>query len=135
MRILIVEDDSASRTFLFKYLSRFAECDITIDGIEAIEAYILSLEEGNPYDLILLDIMMPKLDGVSALEKIRGIEIQNSIPPKDRVKVIITTALSETQSVSRLPQNYYDSFIMKPFNTQTINEVIGSLGFSLEKKE
>lgn len=135
MRILIVEDDAASRTFLYKYLSRFAECDITIDGIEAIEAFLLSLEENNPYDLILLDIMMPKLDGVNALEKIRNIEKENGIKSKERVKVIITTALSEAQSVFKVHKKLYDSYIMKPITTQKINEVIEGLGFSLKLKE
>ena len=106
MRILIVEDDATSRTFLYKYLSRFAECDITIDGIEAIEDFLLSLEENNPYDLILLDIMMPKLDVVNALEKIRNIEKENGIKPTERVKVIITTALSEAQSVFKAHKSF-----------------------------
>jgi len=44
---------------------------ITIDGIEAVDAFMLALDEGKPYDLVCLDIMMPKLDGTRALKAIR----------------------------------------------------------------
>ena len=60
MRILIAEDDYVSRTFLYKFLSNYGECDVTVDGIEALEVFIMSLDEGQHYDLICLDIMMPE---------------------------------------------------------------------------
>ena len=42
MRILIAEDDLASRRFLFKFLSQYGECDLTVDGLEALDAYLMS---------------------------------------------------------------------------------------------
>jgi len=86
MRILIAEDDYASRKFLYKFLSAYGECDITIDGIEAVDAFMLALDEGKPYDLVCLDIMMPKLDGTRALKAIRDVEKQRGIEG-DRYKV------------------------------------------------
>ena len=63
LKILIAEDDLISRKFLSKFLSQYGECDIVVDGLEAIDAYMLAMREKKPYDLICLDIMMPKLDG------------------------------------------------------------------------
>ena len=70
MRILIAEDDFASRKFMLKFLSKFGECDITVDGMEAVDAYLMALDADTPYDLVCLDIMMPALDGYQALKAI-----------------------------------------------------------------
>jgi len=45
MRVLIAEDDFASRLFMEKFLSRYGECDVAINGIEAIDAYVHSINE------------------------------------------------------------------------------------------
>ena len=79
MKILIAEDDLSSRKFLSKFLSQYGECDVTIDGIEAVEAFMIAHDIDEPYDLICLDIMMPKVDGIKALRAIRDIERQKGL--------------------------------------------------------
>ena len=74
MRILIAEDDFASRKVILKFLSVYGECDVTVDGMEAVDAFMMALEEDKPYDLICLDVMMPVMDGYQALKSIRKIE-------------------------------------------------------------
>ena len=85
MRILIAEDDFASRKFMLKFLSKFGECDITVDGMEAVDAYLMALDADTPYDLVCLDIMMPALDGYQALKAIRDIEQERKIP-EDQIR-------------------------------------------------
>ena len=63
MKILIVEDDFASRKFMMDYMSKYGECDGTVDGSEAVEAFMMAREDDEPYDLVCLDIMMPSMDG------------------------------------------------------------------------
>ncbi|RYD05848.1 hypothetical protein N752_08110 [Desulforamulus aquiferis] len=60
MRMLIAEDDFVSREFLFKLLSRYGECDLVVDGLEALDAYLIAVKDEKPYDLICLDIIMPR---------------------------------------------------------------------------
>ena len=67
MRTLIVEDDFTSRLLLQTYLSRFGECHVAINGVEAVEAFRMSKKNGAGYDLICMDIMMPEMDGQTAL--------------------------------------------------------------------
>ncbi|MBP5652617.1 MAG: response regulator, partial [Lachnospiraceae bacterium] len=74
MKILIAEDDFASRKFMLRFLSKYGECDITVDGLEAVDAFLMALEGGDGYDLVCLDIMMPALDGYQTLKAIRDIE-------------------------------------------------------------
>ncbi len=99
MKILLAEDDFASRKFMDKQLSRYGECDVMVDGEEAVDAFMMALEDGEPYDLACLDVMMPVMDGYQVLKAIRDIEAQKGIPKNKRVKVIMTTALNDERNV------------------------------------
>lgn len=128
MRILIAEDDLVSRMFLFKFLSPYGECDLTVDGMEVVEAFMLAHSQGKPYDLICLDIMMPKVDGMRALELIREIERQKKIDEKDRVKIIMITALNDQKTVQKSFKMGCEVYASKPINTEKLIEVLKNLG-------
>ncbi|NOZ68635.1 MAG: response regulator [Deferribacteres bacterium] len=129
MRVLIVEDDFTSRKLLQKFLSPYGECDIAVDGEEAIEAYKLSWLKNEPYDLICMDIMMPKVDGQQALREIRDIEREMNIKAADEVKVIMTTVLDDPKNVFRAFNNGgAASYIVKPIRKQTLLEEMRKLG-------
>lgn len=99
MKILLAEDDYATRKFMVGFLSKYGECDVTVDGMEAVDAFLMALEDDEPYDLVCLDIMMPVMDGYQALMGIRNLEKQNNVPSEKQVKVIMTTALNDEQNV------------------------------------
>lgn len=99
MKILLAEDDFATRKSMASFLSKYGECDITVDGMEAVDAFNMALEDGEPYDLVCLDIMMPVMDGYQALMGIRNLEKQKNIPGDKAVKVIMTTALNDESNV------------------------------------
>ncbi|AUG57861.1 response regulator [Acetivibrio saccincola] len=128
MRILIAEDDFACRKFLYKFLSLYGDCDITIDGIEAIDAYMIALDEEKPYDLICLDIMMPKMDGKKVLKAIRDIERQREIEESRRVKIIMTTALNDTTNVFDSFESGCEAYAAKPIDTDKFIKVMERLG-------
>jgi len=127
MKILIAEDDLASRKFLNKFLSQYGECDLVVDGLEAIDAYMIAQKEEQPYDLICLDIMMPKVDGVKVLKAIRDIEAQKGIAPDQRTKIIMTTALSEAKLVQTAFEYSCDAYASKPIDTNKLIEVMQKL--------
>ena len=99
MKILLAEDDFATRKAMVSFLSKYGECDVTVDGMDAVDAVLMALDEDAPYDLICLDIMMPVMDGYQALIAIRKMEKQHNIPEERAAKVIMTTALNEEQNV------------------------------------
>lgn len=127
MRILIAEDDLTSRNFLFKFLSKYGECDLVVDGLETLDAVIMSLKNNDPYDLVCLDIMMPKVDGVKVLKHIRELESQKGISPEKRSKIIMTTALAETQFVQNAFEIGCDAYAAKPIDTDKLIEVLRKL--------
>lgn len=129
MRVLIVEDDFVSRKLLQKLLSHYGECDVAVDGGEAIEAFKLAVNEGKPYDLVCMDIMMPQIDGQQALKEIRGIEKSRGVGPKDEVKVIMTTALDDPKTVVQsLYKGGATSYIVKPIDKKKLIEEVKNLG-------
>lgn len=116
MKILIAEDDFASRTFMLRLLTKYGDCDVTVDGAEAVEAYTMALESGEGYDLICLDIMMPILDGYQALSQIRNIEKQKGIPECQAVKIIMTTALNDGKNVTKAFKMGCTAYAGKPID-------------------
>lgn len=127
MRILIVEDDKTSGEFILRVLERYAECDIAISGIEAVDAFLLAHDEGTPYDLICLDLMLPLFDGEDVLAAIRKIEKEKGIGPDKRVKVIITSALKDLELTAKLTQSGFDRYFLKPLNAEEIIKYIKSI--------
>lgn len=128
MKILIAEDDLVSRKFLFKFLSQYGECDLVVDGLEALDAFLLSIKDNKPYDLICLDIMMPKVDGVKVLKNIRDFEKQKGIKREEQSKIIMTTALAETQFVQNAFEIGCDAYAAKPIDIDKFVEVLQKLG-------
>ena len=99
MKILLAEDDFVTRKFMRNFLSKYGECDVTVDGMEAVDAFMMAMEDDEPYDLVCLDVMMPVMDGYQALVGIRNIEKERNIPEEKMVKVIMTTALNDEKNV------------------------------------
>lgn len=135
MKILIAEDDLTSRKFLLKFLSQYGECDLTVNGLEAIDAFLISLKESSKYDLVCLDIMMPKVDGVKVLKTIRSIEKQNKTLDEDRVKVIMITALGDTGFVRESFEIGCEAYAAKPVDIEKLTEVMKKMGFCKKSAE
>lgn len=129
MRVLIAEDDYVSRKFLFKLLSQFGECDVTVDGMEAIEVFLMSLEDQNYYDLVCLDIMMPEVDGIKVLKTLRKLEEERNTPKDKRAKIIMTTALNQTDEVMESFEAGSEGYAVKPIDTEKFMSVLNKLGY------
>ena len=129
MKILIVEDDLSSRKFLYKFMCNYGECDITVDGMEGLDAYLMALDEDEPYDLICLDIMMPKVDGVKVLKTIREIEKQRNLEDDTKVKIIMTTALNEVDLVKNSFNSGCEVYATKPIDIKKLESVMEKLNF------
>ncbi len=129
MKILIVEDDLASRKILYKFMADYGECDMTVDGMEGLDAYLMALDEVDPYELICLDIMMPKVDGIKVLKTIREIEKQRDIEDDKRVKIIMTTALNDVEVVNNSFNNGCEVYATKPIDIKKLENVMEKLNF------
>jgi two-component system chemotaxis response regulator CheY len=131
MRILIVEDDFISRRLLQVILEPYGVCEIAINGKEAVDAFRMSHEEGNSYDLICLDIMMPEMDGQEVLKRIRAMEREFKISDSKRVKIIISTALDDFDNIKRAFQEQCQAYLVKPITKEKLVDTIKEIGIAV----
>jgi two-component system sensor histidine kinase/response regulator len=119
--LLIVDDDAANRDVLSRRLKQQGHSVTTAsNGGDA-----LRLMRETAFDLVLLDIMMPDMDGYEVLGRIKSEDQLHNIP------VIMISALSEVQSVVRCIEAGAEDYLAKPFNPTILKARIGAC---LEKK-
>jgi len=105
-RILIADDNQANCELLDAYLSELdCEIDFAIDGQDTLD----KVASFNP-DLILLDVMMPKLNGFEVCEQIK------SAPATATIMILMVTALNERGDIERAVKAGTDDFLSKPVN-------------------
>lgn len=128
MKVLIVEDEYTSRRYIEMLISKKCKYDIAEDGNEAMEKFKAALKQGEPFSVILLDIMMPKMSGQEVLLEVRNIEKQMDIYGEDRCKIIMTTALKDFQQIKEAFKNQADAYIVKPVLQDKLYQELEKLG-------
>ena len=117
--VLVVDDVPENRDLLVRRLKRLGinEVEQAANGLEALAA----IERRN-FDLVLLDIMMPELDGFGVLERLKQNGRINELP------VVVISALNEIEPVVRCVELGAEDFIFKPFNPTLLRaRVLASL--------
>lgn len=122
MRILIVDDDLASINLMKKYLEPVGECETASDGKEAIKAFRKSFREHLPFDLICLDIMMPRLNGHETLLKLREIEKKEGVQVGEGTKILMASAKSDNDTILKAFMQLCDGYISKPLTKRGLYE-------------
>ena len=87
-------------------------------------------DDEEDYNLVVLDVMMPMLDGYQVLSTIRKIEADRGIPAEKRIKVIMTTALNEEINVKKAMEIGCDAYVGKPINVEKFAILLERLGFN-----
>lgn len=119
--LLVVDDNEMNRDMLSRRLIRQEyQVDMAVDGEDALRKIA-----SKPYDLILLDINMPKLDGYQVLEKLKADETLQFIP------VIMLSAITEIDSIVKCIKMGAEDYLSKPFNPVLLKSRIHNV---LEKK-
>lgn len=121
MRALIVDDDYYSRSFLEYILHPYAQCDVAVNGEDAVMAFQRALAENRPYTLVFMDLLMPVIDGPKALSEIRDIEKDHGLPEAGRCKIIITSVLEDAEDThNAMYLGGATSFLQKPVDEKSI---------------
>jgi two-component system, chemotaxis family, chemotaxis protein CheY len=131
IKILVVEDELTSRRILYSFLSPFGEVDIAVNGNEALTAVEKTIKNNRPYELIFLDIMLPELNGITTLKKIREIESQHKLSKKIKSKIIMTSAMSGKDTVLEAARSDCSAFLIKPIDKTRLYNEIRKHGFDI----
>ena len=119
MKILIIEDDYVSYNIFKTFLQHYGTCHNATTGKDAIDIYNNALFSGNAYDLILIDIILPDMNGQEILKLIRFeeerrslfLERENFIPPRAKYFSIF---ISIQNQLSPIPE--FLSFLLNSYS-------------------
>ncbi|RPI71805.1 MAG: response regulator [Ignavibacteriales bacterium] len=115
LKILLAEDDIINQKLALHFLERIGYTpDVAFNGIEVLSA--LKLQK---YDLILMDIQMPQLDGEQTT-----LEIRQTLPQKMQPRIIAVTANTLKTDIDRYLTNGFDGCLIKPFNIEEFVETL-----------
>lgn len=109
--ILIIDDETEILTMLNRFLARSGKYDVTTYSNPLLA---LDTLKNRTYDIVLLDIMMPQMNGLDVLEKI----IQND----NKQKVMMMTAYSTLDKVLKSHKQGATNYVMKPFESLQVLE-------------
>ncbi|MBF0584593.1 MAG: response regulator [Magnetococcales bacterium] len=125
MKTLIADDEFANRELLKYILQPYCSCVMAEDGLEAVALFKQHLADGEPFDLVLLDIMMPNMDGHQAVQAMRKKEASLGLVSRNEVKVIMVTALDSPKEAMK---SYYNDgctdYVTKPVTQQKIDHLM-----------
>lgn len=123
-RILIADDNQTNQLVLSEMLLKTgARLTLCADGKEAVDAWEQALQDGKPFDMLLLDITMPVMNGMDALAKIKRMEAAQGLDP---VPSIAVTANAIPSQVATYLSGGFDSHLAKPIRQEALLSVIGA---------
>lgn len=128
MKVLIVDDEPSVGMLFTAYLNDYGHCDVAINGYEAIDLFTKCYDEGEKYDLICLDIMMPNMSGREVLKKIRKFEEEHGINALSGVKVLMVTAKTDSKSIIGSFYDQCEGYLKKPIERDDLVKAIKDLG-------
>jgi two-component system chemotaxis response regulator CheY len=124
MRVLIVDDSRFIREYLRQNLERLGwACSEAGDGHEAVCRLRQMAAAGDWFDLMLVDLNMPMLDGLGCVKQMR----EEDLAPCTRVMMVTTEA--DHSFIAQALDCGADEFLMKPFSAQSLREKLALLGF------
>ncbi len=118
LNVLLVEDNEVNQKIVRTMLKRMGyEAELAVNGLEALRAL-----ENQRYDVVLMDIQMPVMDGLQATEAIRS-----SLPPAEQPYIIAITAYAHLYSVDMCLKAGMNDYIVKPFNFEELRSAINKV--------
>jgi PAS domain S-box-containing protein len=126
--VLVAEDNEINALLMRSLLTRLGhQVVIAINGEEALESWLAAKSAGTPYDLVLMDIQMPGLDGIEATKRIRANEAAGS---GRRTPILALTANTLVEDRYACFEAGMDGFLVKPLDRDKLAEALARLGTS-----
>ena len=126
---MIVDDETISRKILIQKMVLIGTCTAVDNSLTAMELFDKAMKDKDPFDLITLDISMPKMDGRQLLSIIRKKEKDMKIPKNKRVRVIMVTSRMNISIIKECIKLGCDGYISKPVNKYQLLGNLGRMGF------
>ncbi len=117
IRVLMIDDNIELVNMVKEYFSNHAGIDVTLEAHDGVDGLDLIVNRQNDYDLILLDLIMPKKDGVSVLQEVKKMELDK--------KIIVLTSYNAQEMIRKVSELGINYFVLKPFDlTELENRIL-----------
>ncbi len=131
MRILVTDDSKYQRFLITSLLQEYGHCDEARDGKEAVDLFLAALESNDPYDLVVMDILMPVMDGHAALKRIREIQEEAGAGPDEMAAALMLSSLDDPKHMMEAQyRSGADAYLTKPFDEATLRQALVGLGLA-----
>jgi len=130
-RALIVDDSRYQRHLITQALSGLFEVEEAADGKEAVAMFAAARAAGRAFDLVVMDILMPVMDGHEALAEIRKLEQAAGVAEESRTPAVMLSSLDDPANMLRAQfDSGAQAYVTKPFQPRTLLEALASLGLT-----
>jgi PAS domain S-box-containing protein len=128
LSILVAEDNEINALLMRSLLNRLGHhAVITTNGEEALESWLAAQSAGTPYDLVLMDIQMPQLDGIETTKRIRHLEAGR---PGRQTPILALTANTLVEDRYACFEAGMDGFLIKPLDREKLADALAGLAAS-----
>lgn len=128
-RFLIVDDSLSIQRFLRSVLSDHGEAQTAENGREGVKLFEKALRAEQGFDVVIMDIMMPEMDGLTATKKIRELETSRGVAETGRTRIIMLSCLSDSKHMMEAQFDCgADAYLTKPFEESTLLEALTNFG-------
>ena len=131
VKCLVVDDDELGRELISLYLEGVAVCEMAEDGVKAVDMFRDAFEGGQPYDLIILDIVMPGMVGNTAAKEIRLIEKEWGVPIHEGVSIMVLSSLNTPGDVIKSYLSARSAaHLVKPVQPEKLLATLSKMGMN-----
>ncbi len=116
INVLMIDDNEYIVNKVKQYFSKHEVIDLVLTAVNGKDGMDLIINEKDKYDLILMDLIMPEIDGIAILEKMKEKNIQKH--------VIILTSYKKEYTVKAVSEYNIDYYMLKPFNLESLEKRI-----------
>lgn len=120
MRTLIIDDDDANRKILSLFLTPLGHTDTAPSGDEGLILFKKAVDDKVFYDLVVLDIMMPGMDGITTLKNMRALEGEQGVLGQEASKILMMTAVTDKNVVVDAFRQGCDGYVIKPLDREEL---------------
>ncbi|MGJ4992845.1 ATP-binding protein [Bradyrhizobium sp. HKCCYLS3077] len=125
LSILVAEDNDINALLMRSLLTKLGHhADIAVHGEAALDSWLAARSASTPYDLILMDVQMPRLDGIAAAKRIRALE---AAEPGRRTPILALTANTLVEDRYACFEAGMDGFLVKPIDRDKLDEALANL--------
>lgn len=129
LNVLTVDDDEVTQFHANQLLQPFGRVRMAYSGMDAIARVKESIACGENYQLILMDVIMPGLDGLTTVREIVGCYNESRIPLERRPKIVMLTSVDERDTqIDALYACGADHYMTKPLDSDTLTGILLELG-------